>query len=385
MLADRRNPHDLLRFLRAEERILVPIGEGRWAKLETKRITTIIENLVELYDHESLNEDGSLLLRRSQGTNLAGLLEDPGIRWKGADELQRLAQRLRDFSGISPVPPPQGLDAKLRPYQQEGLNWLQFLREFQFGGILADDMGLGKTIQTLAHLLQEKRSGRMDLPSLVIVPRSLLGNWRREAERFTPDLKVLVIHGPHRGAAFMDICNHDLVITSYALIRRDIALYSDLEFHYVILDEAQFIKNAAAQTTLAIQGLSARHRLCLTGTPLENHLCELWSIFHFLMPGFLGTHDGFSRLFRTPIEKNGDMDRLAGLKDRLVPFMLRRTKDLVEKDLPEKTEIVRMATLEGRQRELYETVRIAMWTRGSGTRSPKRALPEATSRSSTPS
>lgn len=190
--------------------------------------------------------------------------------------------------------------------------------------------------------------------------RSLLGNWRREAERFTPELKVLVIHGPHRGAAFMEICNHDLVITSYALIRKDIALYSDLEFHYVILDEAQFIKNAAAQTTLAIQGLKARHRLCLTGTPLENHLGELWSIFHFLMPGFLGTQDSFSRLFRTPIEKNGDLDRLTGLKRRLAPFMLRRTKDLVEKDLPEKTEIVRMATLEGRQRELYETVRIAM-------------------------
>lgn len=285
------------------------------------------------------------------------------MKWKGAEELLALTQKLRDFQGIQPVALPDGLNAELRHYQHEGLNWLQFLREYQFNGILADDMGLGKTLQTLAHLLIEKQAGRLTQPAMVVAPTSLMGNWRREAARFTPDLRVQVIHGNDRHKHFDNLGNYDLILTTYPLIVRDEEQYSRHTFHYLILDEAQAIKNAASRTTQVIYTLKARHRVCLTGTPLENHLGELWSMYHFLMPGFLGAHDKFTRLFRTPIEKQGDVGRQQQLRHRVLPFMLRRTKELVASELPPKTEIIRSVALEGKQRDLYETVRLAMDTK----------------------
>ncbi len=237
---------------------------------------------------------------------------------------------------------------------------MQFLREYQFNGVLADDMGLGKTLQALAHLLLEKEAGRADRPSLVIAPTSLMSNWRREAEKFTPTLKVLTLHGPEREQYFEQLKDYDLILTTYALVLRDEEHYRQYEFHYLILDEAQAIKNAKAKTTQVIYEFNARHRLCLTGTPMENHLGELWSMFRFLMPGFLGALDRFGRLFRVPIEKQGNLDRQAQLRKRLQPFMLRRTKEHVAKELPPKTEIIRTVALEGEQRDLYESVRLAM-------------------------
>ena len=360
MLTQMENPQDLRDLLRHQEFVLIPVSDSRWVKLDSKRLENIVETLVELFDHQPLNADGNLDFSHFQGANLASLLNAQGIRWKGAEELQALTQKLQDFSGIQPIPAPEGLNASLRPYQHEGVNWLQFLREFKFNGILADDMGLGKTLQALTHLLVEKQAGRMTLPSLVIAPTSLMGNWRREAARFTPELRVQVIHGSDRQRYFDNIQNFDLILTTYPLILRDEEQYQSQAFHYLILDEAQAIKNAASKTTQIIYTLKAQHRLCLTGTPLENHLGELWSMYHFLMPGFLSTHEKFTRLFRTPIEKQSDMGRQQQLRNRVLPFMLRRTKELVASELPAKTEIIRSIPLEGKQRDLYETVRLAM-------------------------
>ncbi|MEZ5450804.1 MAG: DEAD/DEAH box helicase [Thiolinea sp.] len=360
MLAQMRDPQELRQLLQAQEHLLIPLDNQHWIKLESARLSQVLDTLIELYDQDPLNSRGNLLLSRFQGSQLSELLNDPRLLWKGADDLKELTRKLQDFQGINAVAPPAGLRAELRHYQQDGLNWLQFLREYQFNGVLADDMGLGKTLQALTHLLVEKASGRADRPSLVIAPTSLMSNWRRETEKFTPALSVLTLHGPERHELFEQLKHYDLILTTYPLLLRDEDLYRSLEFHYLILDEAQAIKNAKAKTTQAIYDLQARHRLCLTGTPMENHLGELWSMFHFLMPGFLGPHDRFSRLFRVPIEKQADAERQQALRRRLQPFMLRRTKEKVASELPPKTEIIRTVALEGEQRDLYETVRLAM-------------------------
>ena len=357
----RASSSDHLReMLDTQPHFLLPLDDDHWLKIPSARLRPIFETLVELYDREPLDDDGNLALSRYQSVQISDLLNDPKLRWRGADELRALTEKLRDFSGIEPVEPPDGFNATLRPYQLEGLAWLQFLREFNFSGILADDMGLGKTIQTLAHILLEKQSGRMTGPSLVIAPTSLMGNWRREAEHFAPDLNVLVLHGPERRRDFGRIGDADLVLTTYPLLRRDKQVLLEHEFHLIVLDEAQAIKNPKSQTTQAVFELRGTHHLCLTGTPLENHLGEIWSMFHFLMPGYLGPLERFNRLFRNPIEKGGDGLRREQLRKRIAPFMLRRTKADVAAELPEKTEIIRSVALEGKQRDLYESIRLAM-------------------------
>lgn len=360
MIAQMQDPQALKKFLHDQQYLLIPLDDKHWVKLDSQRLTQILDTLIELYDHAPLTAEGNLLLHQVQGLGLTELLNASHLTWKGADELRSLSHQLIHFQGIKPVKLPDNLQAELRPYQYEGLNWLQFLREYQFNGVLADDMGLGKTLQALAHLLLEKEAGRADRPSLVIAPTSLMSNWRREAEKFTPTLKVLTLHGPEREQYFEQLKDYDLILTTYALVLRDEEHYRQHEFHYLILDEAQAIKNAKAKTTQVIYEFNARHRLCLTGTPMENHLGELWSMFRFLMPGFLGALDRFGRLFRVPIEKQGNLDRQAQLRKRLQPFMLRRTKEHVAKELPPKTEIIRTVALEGEQRDLYESVRLAM-------------------------
>ncbi len=360
LLRSHADPHALRGELEGRERVLVPLAEGHWLRLPGALLVNVLDTLLELYDSEPLDEAGRLPLSRHAGAALGELLDDPHLQWRGADELRELAERLRRFDGLPDVAPPAGLQATLRPYQRQGLAWLGFLREFGFHGVLADDMGLGKTVQTLAHLLAEKEAGRLDRPCLVVAPTSLMGNWRREAQRFTPDLRVLVLHGPQRRRHFERLAEHDLILTTYPLVVRDEAVLAEQDFHYLVLDEAQAIKNPRAKTAQALGRLTARHRLCLTGTPLENHLGELWALFHFLMPGFLGSRERFNRLFRHPVERHGDDQRLTQLRRRVGPFLLRRTKEEVADELPPKTEIVRTVPLEGRQRELYESIRLAM-------------------------
>ncbi len=353
--------HDVLPDAPPDEQV----GE-RLLVLPAKRLLPLLEVLLEMADTASRDDGQRLHLERVQLARLTALDQDengPGLRWLGDDETQQLSRRLRELDGIPAVPPPDGLRATLRPYQQRGLDWLQFLREYRLAGILADDMGLGKTVQALAHVLLEKQQGRADRPSLVIAPTSLMFNWRREAEQFAPQLKVLVLHGPQRHARFAEIARHDLILTTYPLLSRDKERLTRHAFHLLILDEAQVIKNPKAQASRVVREIDARHRLCLTGTPLENHLGELWSLFDFLLPGLLGSSKQFRRFFRTPIEKQGSEACAERLRRRIRPFLLRRTKQQVATELPPKTEIIQSVALEGKQRELYETVRLAMHRR----------------------
>jgi superfamily II DNA or RNA helicase len=336
------------------------LEDGRHIALPLDRTKAILDTLVELYHPESLSPDGTLGISLGEAAALAEIDAATRLRWLGGERLRALADRLRGFTAVAPVAPPEGLRTTLRPYQQRGLDWLQFLREFDLGGILADDMGLGKTIETLAHILVEKRAGRLDRPCLVVCPTSVVPNWIAEAARFAPELRVLSLHGADRAARFAAIGDSDLVLTTYALLPRDAERLLPVAWHLAVLDEAQAIKNVAAKATQLVCRLDARHRLCLTGTPVENHLGELWSQFAFLMPGLLGDSRRFARVFRTPIEKRQDGERRAVLAARLKPFLLRRTKALVAPELPPKTEMVQPLELAGAQRDLYETVRLAM-------------------------
>ena len=341
--------------------VFARLDNGALLPIPVERLIPILETLTELYD-TSVESNDRLRLPAVQAAQLTALESSLGqqLAWAGGERLRDLGRQLRDFQGVREVAPPAGLQTSLRAYQQQGLNWLQFLREYQLGGLLADDMGLGKTVQTLAHLLLEKESGRMDRPSLVIAPTSLMVNWRMEAQRFAPALRVLVLQGAERKQRFDDVAGHDVVLTTYPLLPRDQDILMAQEYHLLILDEAQVIKNPKAKASQIVRQLRARHRLCLTGTPMENHLGELWSLLHFLMPGLLGDEQRFRRLFRTPIEKYGDDDRRASLTRRIAPFLLRRSKQEVAKELPPKTEIVRSVELGSAQRDLYESLRLAM-------------------------
>jgi SNF2 family DNA or RNA helicase len=336
-------------------------------RLSGSRALHILELMREIIESTPPPQNRSIPINRAQLARLASLEADPDghpapFSWND-EESRQLADRLRNLERIPPCTPSASLQANLRPYQQQGLAWLQFLREFHLAGILADDMGLGKTLQILAHLLLEKESARCDRPSLVIVPTSLTFNWLHEAKRFTPGLKVLLLHGAQRKARFRQLDRYDLIITTYPLLTRDSEMLKAQDYHLLILDEAQTIKNPKAKASRMVRQLEARHRLCLTGTPLENHLGELWSLFDFLMPGLLGDDKQFRRDFRLPIESRQDAAAAARLSQRLRPFLLRRTKQQVARELPEKSEIVQSVVLEGAQRELYETVRLSMHRR----------------------
>jgi SNF2 family DNA or RNA helicase len=256
-------------------------------------------------------------------------------------------------------PPLGDLENVLRPYQKQGVAWLYFLRANGFGGVLADEMGLGKTLQTLAFFNSLRDEGSRPpeaAPHLIVCPTSLVFNWVAEVKKFTPHLKILALHGPDRHARFGEIAASDLVVTSYALIRRDAAQYRGLEFDTVALDEAQHIKNRQTQNAQAVKAIKARHRIVLTGTPLENSVLDLWSIFDFLMPGYLGTAKDFRERYELPIAKEKNVEAQKRLARRLKPFLLRRLKKEVASDLPAKLEQVSYCELTSEQRGVYQQV-----------------------------
>jgi superfamily II DNA or RNA helicase len=269
---------------------------------------------------------------------------------------ERARRKLSDFSGIEAVPEPRGFRGELRGYQRDGLGWFRFLREFGFGGCLADDMGLGKTVQVLA-LLASRRRGKGDAAraSLVVAPRSVVFNWLAEAARFAPKLRTLDFTGTGRRRNDHALAGYDLVVTTYGTLRRDAAALSRIEFDYVVLDEAQAIKNATSQAAKAARVLTARHRLALTGTPIENHLGELWSLLEFLNPGMLGK----SAAFQTWMAADGrDEGPARQALARIVrPFVLRRRKEHVARELPERTEQTLWCDLGATQRRLYDELR----------------------------
>lgn len=356
------NPAQLARR-RDDEQVLVSLQGAHAGKqralqvaLPYGRLKPVLTTLGDFYKQDT----GETRLRVPlQDALRLNALHSLPLTWEGGERVRALAERLRDVRQQTATPPP-GLHAQLRPYQLDGLSWMQALRELEVGGILADDMGLGKTLQTLAHVLTEKHLGRLDRPAMVVMPTSLIPNWQDEAARFTPGLKVLALHGPGRKKHFAHLGEYDLLLTTYALLPKDLADLQAIPLHLLILDEAQYIKTPGSKAAQAARALDARQRLCLSGTPLENHLGELWSLFHFLMPGWLGDAKAFTRDYRTPIEKHADEDRLQHLNARIRPFLLRRSKEQVATELPAKTEITHWVDLNDAQRDVYETVRLAM-------------------------
>jgi SNF2 family DNA or RNA helicase len=346
-----------------EKNFILEIANNRCVSIPYSRLHPILNVLYELYSPKAINKENTLKISRLRASLLIEIekaLQSSKLRWFGTESLLALGKKLQNFTQIESVEIPNTFKAVLRPYQHEGVNWLQFLRSYQLNGILADDMGLGKTVQALAHLMIEKESGRLNKPCLIIAPTSVITNWRIEAERFSPNLRVLILHGNQRKDHFDNLQNYDLIITTYHLLIRDSELLIQQLFYFIILDEAQYIKNAQAKMTQIVQQLKADFRLCLTGTPLENHLGELWSLYNFLMPGLLGSIREFGIRYRNPIEKNNDIGCRKRLAQTLKPFILRRTKSQVALDLPDKTEIISNVELSGKQRDLYESIRLAM-------------------------
>jgi SNF2-related domain/Helicase conserved C-terminal domain len=335
--------------------VYAPLNNGDALKLPIGRVRRILRHLSALVDPKFFGKARIHALDAAALSGLEGLgLEVP----KGLEELK---QRIADFTKIEELSTPNEIKATLRDYQKAGYQWMQFLAQHGLHGILADDMGLGKTLQTLAHLMAEKSSGRSaGRPSLVIAPTSVVPNWRAEAVKFAPGLRVLVLNGADRRKYFRSIPHADLVITSFALLQRDIEKLLAFQYQIMVLDEAQYIKNPRAKVAQAACRVLAKHRICLSGTPIENHLGELWSLMHFLIPGYLGTEDAFNKNFRKPIEEEGDVEKNALLKKRIAPLVLRRTKDQVAKELPPKTIMVHLVELHSDQKDLYETVRATM-------------------------
>ena len=261
-------------------------------------------------------------------------------------------------SEVAEIPGPVGLHAELRAYQKKGFEWLCFLRASSFGGILADDMGLGKTLQAISLLLREKEEGNTD-PSLVVMPTSLIYNWVSEAAKFAPDLRIMVHIGLGRARHVYTFKGYDLVLTTYGTVRQDLDMLRDFEWHYLILDESQMIKNPASKTSKAVCELNPRHRLSLTGTPLENTLMDLWSQMNFLNPGLLGSERFFRDFYASPIERDGDVERREQLRRLMHPFILRRTKEQVAHELPAKVETMHPCEMTDDQRAYYEKTKNA--------------------------
>ena len=355
---------------------------GRLIDAEAAPLKAIARALLDLLTAPRRRPDQPLILSSWEAQRLALLragLDEASLRqtaghpsaqrpWalQGDEGLHWLQGLVADGTGeplttamSTPVAAPAGLGITLRPYQLQGLAWLQHLRRHDLAGILADDMGLGKTAQALAHLLLEQQAGRLDSPALVVAPASLIFNWQAEAARVAPALRLLTLQGPRRSPDIARMGQADVVLTSYPLLWRDAMALQRQPWHIVILDEAQMVKNAGSRTATAARRLNARHRLSLTGTPMENHLGELWAQFHFLLPGYLGDARSFVRDWRTPIEKNGETLRARLLAERVRPFILRRSKAEVATELPALTEQVHRVALDGAQRQAYEGVRLA--------------------------
>ncbi len=330
------------------------VREGRrYVRLTDGSYGMLSEELVRRFTAGALLGDNMQSALRFSRAQIALLDElSDGMEVAGDDAFTALRERLHSFSGIAHCPLPDDFHAVLRPYQQGGYDWLRFLHEFRFGGLLADDMGLGKTVQTLA-LLQYVHGNHDVRPSLIIVPTSLVHNWQREAGRFAPSLRVLTYHGLDRKRFRDSFEDYDIIIVSYGILRRDIEFLRDILFTYVILDESQNIKNFASVNARAARHLQSEHRLALTGTPVENNLTELWSQIHFLNPGLLGGLKTFTDHFVKLIERDRNEETASTLRRLIHPFLLRRTKELVAADLPPKFESVVLCDMDDLQRSAY--------------------------------
>ncbi len=337
----------LLEAVRRRRKYVI-LGPGRFARIEET-----LRRRLAAADDSLLVSRGAVELGTAAPELLAGLVDDPA-HLDTIPSFEELRARRARASRHTPVMP-TGLLATLRPYQREGFEWLSRLAEGGAGACLADDMGLGKTIQTLAVLLERAPRG----PALILAPTSVVPNWLAEAERFAPSLRRRLYRGGDRGLLLGDLAAGDLLVTSYAIAARDIESLAAVTFATLVIDEAQALKNAQAQRTHAVRRLAADWRLALTGTPIENHLGELWSLFRVVSPALLGGWEHFRERFAVPIERNHDAERRRALGELMRPFLLRRTKQEVAPELPVKTEITRLVDLAPAERRLYDAARAA--------------------------
>jgi hypothetical protein len=342
---------DLQRLQTATGRF-VKLPDAGWVELDSGAVQSAHEAMAEM------GVDGLVPVAQKVGLEQVAHLDEAALqRFADSPHAKALRERIKDFKSVPDTTLPGSLTAELRPYQKDGYDFLCHLTQIRLGGILADDMGLGKTLQTLAWLAWLKeRHGKDPKPSLVICPASVLHNWRREASRFTPQMKVLVLEsGAARHNLRKQIPQHDLIVTNYALLRRDLEALQKFAFRTVILDEAQFIKNPGAQVTQSVKQLKSEHRLALTGTPLENRLLDLWSIVDFVQPTYLGNQDQFAETYEPRGENAESAQRIARkrLSAKLRPLLLRRLKKHVAKDLPDRIEQRRDCDLGDEQRKLY--------------------------------
>jgi SNF2 family DNA or RNA helicase len=342
---------------------LAPLGADRWLSLPLARLREWLLPLMEQLDRPPQRR---IELTRSQTLAMSQTLQAQGIALggpQGADTAATLAALRGALADVDEVTEPATFQGTLRTYQRTGLRWLQALRQTGLGGVLADDMGLGKTVQLIAHLLLEHAAGRLDRPALIVAPTSLVFNWLDELARFAPTLRCLDLTGPDRALRHAQLHQAQVAITSYALLATDVAALESTVFALLVLDEAQWIKNPQTQAARAARRLRASHRVAVTGTPLENHLGELWAHLDVVMPGYLGDRRSFHRAFRVPIERHGDAARRHALRQRIAPFLLRRSKAEVAPELPPKTETVLRVTMDEAQRRLYESLRLAQSAR----------------------
>jgi superfamily II DNA or RNA helicase len=347
---------DDLRALAMTKRGLVE-HQGRWIQVDPEAVQAALKNIEQYKGPVPLGKAlGAALGKRGDGAKAKAVqvAKATAEGWV-ADLLARLEEPAR----IEDVGQPAGLKGTLRPYQQRGLNWLAFLRKYGMGACLADDMGLGKTVQLIALLLHEREQGLTEQPTLLVCPVTLVGNWRRELQKFGPSLKVLVHHGAGRAGdqAFARQARaHDVVITTYTLVARDEGALGKVAWAGVVCDEAQNLKNTSTQHAQVLRRLNAEYRLALTGTPVENHLGDLWSIFAYLNPGFLGSAEEFRKAYALPVERFKDEEAAARLRRLVQPMILRRVKTdkNVIADLPDKLEMVQYAGLTLEQAALYE-------------------------------
>ncbi|MEH2054559.1 DEAD/DEAH box helicase [Nostoc sp.] len=331
---------------------------GEWVELRPQDIKTAQTFFTTRKDQMSLSLEDALRLSTGDTQAIEKL---PVVSFDASGALQELIGALNNNQAIAPLPTPAGFKGQLRPYQERGAAWLSFLERWGLGACLADDMGLGKTVQFIAFLLHLKEQDALENPTLLVCPTSVLGNWEREVNKFAPSLKILQYHGDKRpkGKAFLEaVKKHDLIVTSYSLLHRDIKSLQSVSWQIIVLDEAQNVKNPEAKQSKAVRQLEATFRIALTGTPVENRLQELWSILDFLNPGYLGNKQFFQRRFAMPIEKYGDTASLGQLRSLVQPFILRRLKsdrDIIQ-DLPDKQEMTVFCGLTGEQAALYQQI-----------------------------
>ncbi|GAN79898.1 DEAD/DEAH box helicase [Acidocella aminolytica] len=337
--------------------IITSLDDGRVIKLPADRIKRLLNVMGDLIEAAGRTAEKNLVLPVGAASTVLDLEDVLTTSWQNAADIEAYVERFRGEPEIIPVEVPKAFKGSLRPYQQHGVDWLQHLASHGLGAFLADDMGLGKTAQTIAHICVEHAEGRLTAPALIVVPTSLVANWTAELRKFAPHLKTEVLHGMERHEKRDNLDDTHVVVTTYTVLTRDIEFMKPLPWHQVVLDEAQAIKSPEARATRAVCQLKAENKICLSGTPIENNLDELWSQFAFLMPGLLGDRRGFTKRFRTPIEKNGDPVVRGQLISRIQPFILRRTKQEVATELPPKHTILRRIDLAPDQRELYETIR----------------------------